>query len=78
MTSSGLHKEKNDTQPRKQKCDHSSDCYERLVGERNKKEKRIMQQPTWTTVSGVEGYKFTPNSEQAVIITEQILVMYYG
>lgn len=72
MTSCGLHKGKNETQPPMQKCDHSLDCYERLVRERNKKEKRITQQPTWMTVSGVEGYKFTPNSEQAVIITEQI------
>lgn len=40
MTSSGLHKGKNDTQPPMQKCDHSSDCYERLVGERNRKEKK--------------------------------------
>lgn len=78
MTSSRLHKGQNDTQPPMQKCDHSLDCYERLVGERNKKEKRNMQQPNWMTVTGVEGSKFTPNSEQAVIITEQILVMYYG
>jgi uncharacterized UPF0160 family protein len=37
-----------------------------------------MQQPTWMTVSGVKGCKFIHNNEQAVIITEQILVMHYG
>lgn len=37
-----------------------------------------MHQPTWMTVSGVKRCKFTPNYKQAVIITEQILVIYYG
>jgi hypothetical protein len=38
--SSGLHKGQKDTQPPTQKHDHSSDLYEGLLGERNKKEKK--------------------------------------